>query len=96
MHNNRHMIVHILTDIAEKASSHNTDGAKPDASKIHILVTLRIRQLAGLDDDLEGRLVVADTGDQPEAVEQRHARQLDGLGDVGDVRDAELVDHAPM
>jgi len=36
---------------------------------------------------------VADAGDQLEAVEQADAGELDGLGDVGDVCDAELVDH---
>lgn len=93
MHDNRNMIIHILADIARKASRDDTDDPEGNTRIINVLVALRIRHLARLDDDLVGGLVVADAGDLPETVEHRRARQHDGLGDVGDVRDAELADH---
>ncbi len=93
MHDNRNMIIHIFADIARKASRDNTDDPKGNTRIINVLVTLRIRHLARLDDDLVGGLVVADAGDLPETVKHCRARQHDGLGDIGDVCDAELADH---
>jgi len=87
------MIIHILANIAREASRDNTDGPEGDTRIINVLVTLGVRHLARHNDDLVGGLVIADTGDLPQAVEHRRACQDDSLGDVSGVRDAELVNH---
>lgn len=83
------MIVHVLADVSQEASSNNADRAKPDAHVVDVLVRLSISDLAGRNHQLVCTRNTANAGDGVEFLEERRAGQLDGLLDqkrVGDVQ----------
>lgn len=63
VHHDRDMIIHIAVDIPEETCRDDTHGAKGDADEIDILVALRIRRLAGREDDGVCGFVPGDSGD---------------------------------
>jgi len=93
MHNNRDMIIHISRNIPQKASRNNTHSPKRNTRIINILVTIRKRHLTCQHDHLIRRIVRADTRNGAQSGKERRARVFDGVGYVGEVRDAQFVDH---
>lgn len=82
MHDNRNMIIHIGTDIPQKARRKNTHSPKRNARIINILITIRERDLASEYHHLVGGLVRPDAGDGAEGWEERGACVFDGVGYV--------------
>lgn len=87
------MIIHILINIPQTTRRHNTNGSKRNTRKIHILIALRIRDLARPDHNVIRRVIARDAGDRHQLLEQTRARQGDRIGDVCDVSDAEFELH---
>lgn len=61
LHNDGHMIIHVLIDVAQKAGCNNTHPAKRNADQVHPPVALRIRNLPGSDDNLPRGVIARDT-----------------------------------
>ena len=78
LHNNRHMIIHVLIDIAQKARRNNTHPAKRKADQVHPPVALRIRNLAGSHDNLPRCVIARDTGYQLYFFEEGGTGEGDG------------------
>ncbi|KIW47453.1 uncharacterized protein PV06_00148 [Exophiala oligosperma] len=93
MHHNSDMVIHVLVDIAQKDTGYDGDTTECDTGQIHILVTLGVGDLASKHNHFVRGLVAGDTGNFLDAFEQTGARELDDLGDVGLVGDAQLQRH---
>lgn len=93
LHDDGHMIVHVLIDIAQEARRDDAHPAKRDADQIDILVALGKGHLPGSHDDFPRCLVARDAGDQSDFVEEGGAREGDGRHDGLWVRDAEFEFH---
>lgn len=93
MHHDCNVIIHVLVDIAQEAGSNDAHLAKRYACEIDILVALGVRHPASLDDHLIRRVVAGDAEDLLDPLQQRRAREFDGLGDVGHVGDVEFFRH---
>ena len=63
LHNDRHMIIHILLDIAQKARRNHTQPAKRNADQIHPSVALRERNLPRSYNNLPRRVIARNAGD---------------------------------
>jgi carboxypeptidase C (cathepsin A) len=92
-HDHRNVIVHVLTDIAQKASSDNADSSKTNTHVVHVLVRFRIRHLPRHDDHFVPTRNVRDTRDLFQVLQKRCSCQLDSFLDESRISDAELVDH---
>ena len=77
VHDNGHMIVHVLVNVSQKKRRNDTHPPKRNADQVHILVARRVRRLPGGNHDLARRFVVADARDGPQFREQRGAGQGD-------------------
>ena len=88
------MIIHVLGNIPQKARGNDTHAPKRNTRKIHILVALRIRQLARLHHHLIGHLAARNARNHLQVLQQTRASDFDGFGDVGEVVDPEVEQHS--
>lgn len=93
MHNNRHMIIHIVPYIPQKASRKDRNTPEPNTSIVHPLIALRVGDLPGRHDRLVRCLAAIDAREMVELVEQRGAGEFDGVLDDCGVGDVEVCDH---
>lgn len=81
-----HMVVHIFRDIPQEARRNDAHSTERNADVVHILVALRVGNLACLDDRVECDIALQ-AGDQAEGFGQRLACEADCLSDEGGVGD---------
>lgn len=93
MHNNSHIIIHVIANIFQEQRSDDANPSKPNTSVIHPLVALGIGDPPRSDDRVVGGFVACDAGDVAEFVEEGRACEFDGFGDVGCVGDVEFCEH---
>lgn len=93
MHDNSDMIIHVLVDVAQKDTRQDGDAAERNTGQVNVLVTLGVCDLAGQHDHLVRGLVTGDSRDLFDPVEETCCGELDGLGNVGGVCDAQLQRH---
>jgi len=60
VHDDSHMVVHVLRDIAQEARSEDTHGTERDRDVVYPFVRLRVGQLASIHDHLVGAWDVFD------------------------------------
>ena len=87
------MIIHILRDIAQEASSDAAHAAERNADQVDVLICGRIRYLTGIHDHLRASRNGFDGGDFCDRVEERGPGQCNDFSDDRGVGDVELLDH---
>ena len=93
LHDNGHMVIHVLVNITQKARRNDAHPAKGNANQVHPPVALRKGNLPRSDDDLPSRVIAGDARYQPEFFEEGGAGEDDGRFDGFGVRDAEFELH---
>lgn len=71
MNNNSNMVIHVLADVSQEASSNDGDSPKRNGSIVHIRVSFREGNLTRMDDVVPCGYVAIDAGEIKDLVDQR-------------------------
>lgn len=93
LHDNRHMVIHVLVNIPQKARRNDTHTTECNACQVHILVTLGVCQLTRRNHHIVRGLVASNARDRLQLRQQARGRECDGVADVSGVCNAELELH---
>ena len=87
------MVIHVLVNVPQKACCKDTHATKRNAGKVHIFVALRICHLTSRNHHLVGGVVASNAGDLLQAIQQTGSGKVNGVENIGLVRDAEFKLH---
>lgn len=93
LHYNSDMVIHVLGDVPQEASSDDADASKCDAHVVYPLVSLCVRDLASENDCLVRTRNVFDAFDLFNSWQQRRTRELDDFSDKRRRGDVKLGNH---
>lgn len=87
------MIIHVLTDIAQKARRHNTHRPKRNTRQVHVFITLRVGDPACGNHNRIRSLIVPDPRDGLQLLEETRTGQGNRFANICHILDSKLEHH---